>query len=56
MLRVVRSSLKYLVFGILIGLFFAPRRGDETRQIVLNWIGNAVGGLLGVEDEAQAQA
>ncbi|HET8626342.1 MAG TPA: YtxH domain-containing protein [Thermomicrobiales bacterium] len=46
-MRTVRTAFKYFVYGLLIGLLFAPRRGDETRKMVLDWAGNAVGGLLG---------
>lgn len=54
-MRVVRTAFKYFAYGLLVGLFFAPRRGDETRQAVLNWIGTALGGLIGVQgDEVEA--
>lgn len=48
LLRVVRTGLKYFVYGLLIGLFVAPRRGEETRQIVLDWIGARVDSVFGV--------
>ncbi len=47
-LRVARASFKYFVFGLVAGLFFAPRRGEETRRIALDWVGNRVGGLIGI--------
>lgn len=53
MLRTVRTAFKYFVYGLLVGLFFAPRRGDETRQMVLDWASNALGGVLG-DEEARA--
>ena len=53
MLRTVRTALKYFVYGLLVGLFFAPRPGNETRQMVLDWVGNTVGGMFG-EEEAPA--
>ncbi len=53
MLRTVRTAFKYFVYGLLVGLFFAPRPGNETRQMVLDWVGNAVGGMFG-EEEATA--
>ena len=46
-MRTVRTAFKYFVYGVLIGLLFAPRRGDETRKLVFDWVGGAVGGLLG---------
>ena len=54
MLRSVRTAFKYFVYGLLVGLFFAPRPGNETRQIVLDWVGNTVGGMFGGEEEAAA--
>ncbi|MDP9372136.1 MAG: YtxH domain-containing protein [Chloroflexota bacterium] len=52
-LRVARASLKYFVFGLVAGLFFAPRRGDETRRSVLDWVGNQTGRLIGVQPAGQ---
>jgi hypothetical protein len=46
----LRVALKYFAYGLLVGLFFAPRRGDETRQIVLGWVGARVDQLLGIAD------
>ena len=52
MLGRARTALKFFVYGLLIGLFFAPRSGEETRSQVLAWanqtfkdvVGNAGGG------------
>jgi len=42
MLGNARTAVKFLVYGLLIGLFFAPRSGKETRQEVLSWATEAV--------------
>lgn len=57
MLRVLRTGFKYFTYGLLIGLFLAPRPGNETRQQVMGWIGSGVNSLLdtvlGSSSEAQ---
>ena len=56
MLRAVHAGFKYFVFGLVAGLLFAPRRGEETRQIVLDRVGTTVGSVIGVSSgEAEAQ-
>ncbi|MDP9357011.1 MAG: YtxH domain-containing protein [Chloroflexota bacterium] len=51
-----RTALKFFVYGLLIGLFFAPRSGEETRSRVLAWANQAVkdtmGGISGGEGQA----
>ncbi len=42
-----RVAVKYFVLGLVIGLLFAPRRGEETRKDLLAWIGGMIGGGLG---------
>lgn len=46
-----RAALKFFVYGLLIGLLFAPRSGEETRGRVLAWanqvIKDTVGGVSG---------
>jgi hypothetical protein len=47
-----RSAVKFFVYGLVLGLLFAPRSGEETRKEVLGWItgtiqetvGNVTGG------------
>jgi len=58
-MRTVRTAFKYFVYGLLVGLFFAPRRGDETRQMILDWVSENVGGMFGGEEQpagAKAEA
>lgn len=46
-----RTGMKFFVYGLVLGLLFAPRAGDETRERVLGWanqaIKDSVGGLIG---------
>jgi hypothetical protein len=42
-----RTAVKFFVYGLLIGLFFAPRSGAETRAQVMEWASDALGSVLG---------
>ncbi len=46
-----RTALKFFVYGLLLGLLFAPRSGEETRGRVFAWLNQTVkdtmGGLTG---------
>lgn len=42
MLSNARTAVKFLVYGLLIGLLFAPRSGRETRQEVMSWVGETI--------------
>ena len=43
-----RVGFKYLVWGMMVGILFAPRSGKETRAKVWNKLGSAVGTVLGL--------
>ena len=49
-----RTAMKFFVYGLLIGLLFAPASGQETRGRLLAWAGNTVKELLGMGEEAPA--
>ena len=36
-----RTALKFFVYGLVVGLLFAPRSGEETRARVLGWANQA---------------
>lgn len=38
MLRRVQTALKFLTYGIVIGILFAPNSGQETRRKVKNYV------------------
>ena len=35
MLRGMRTAIKYFTIGLLAGLLLAPRKGDETRKLLM---------------------
>jgi len=35
MLRGLRTAIKYFTIGLLAGLLMAPRKGDETRKLLM---------------------
>jgi gas vesicle protein len=35
MLRGIRMAIKYFTIGLLAGLLLAPRKGDETRKLLM---------------------
>jgi gas vesicle protein len=43
-----RVGFKYLVWGMMVGVLFAPRSGKETRAKVWNKLGGAVNTVLGM--------
>ena len=51
MIARARTALKFFVYGLLVGLLFAPRSGEETRARVMAWANQAikdtVGGAVG---------
>lgn len=42
-----RTGLKFFVYGLVLGLLFAPRSGEETRGRVLGWANQAIKDTLG---------
>ena len=42
-----RTAMKFFVYGLAVGILFAPRSGAETRQEALDWVGRTVKELLG---------
>ncbi len=43
MLRTTRTATKWLVYGLIIGLLFAPASGKETRKELMNWASASLG-------------
>lgn len=46
MLRNTRTATKWLVYGLILGLLFAPASGKETRKELLNWATDSLGGAM----------
>jgi hypothetical protein len=42
MLGNARTAMKFLVYGLILGLMFAPRSGAETRKEVMGWVSGTV--------------
>ena len=42
-----RTAVKFFVYGLLVGLLFAPRSGQETRSRVLAWANQTVKETMG---------
>jgi gas vesicle protein len=36
MLRGIRTAIKYFTIGLLAGVLLAPRKGDETRHLLVD--------------------
>ncbi|MBX5445130.1 YtxH domain-containing protein [Sphaerobacter sp.] len=47
MLTRMRTALKFMTYGLVIGLLFAPRRGADTRRELVRWATSTVRDLPG---------
>lgn len=47
MLGRMRVAFKFMTYGILIGVFLAPRSGSETRKQVSSWVNSMTHGVVG---------
>lgn len=47
MLRNAKTAVKFFVYGLVIGLLFAPRSGAETRTELMGWITGSVKDAVG---------
>lgn len=47
MLSRMRVALKFMTYGVLLGVFLAPRSGAETRHEVMSWFGSLTHGIFG---------
>lgn len=63
MLRGIRTAIKYFTIGLLAGVLLAPRKGDETRRLLVDrgkeyaqevMNAGAAGGHQGAGDAANA--
>lgn len=57
MLKGVRVAIKYFTVGLLAGLLLAPRKGDDTRAILIErareYFQELIGGARDVADEVE---
>ena len=56
MLSGMRAALKYFTIGLLAGLLFAPRKGDETRKLLMDRGKDYMQEVLSVTEEATREA
>jgi gas vesicle protein len=42
MIRNARTAIKFFVYGVIVGLMFAPQSGSETRKKLFGWVGETV--------------
>ena len=42
MIRNARTAVKFFVYGLIVGLLFAPGSGEENRKKLMDWIGGSV--------------
>ncbi len=42
MLGNARTAMKFFVYGLILGLLFAPRSGAETRKEVIGWVSESI--------------
>jgi hypothetical protein len=47
MIRNMRTAVKFFVYGLLVGLLFAPRSGAETRKELMGWVNDSIKGVTG---------
>lgn len=42
MIKNVQTAVKFFVYGLVAGLLFAPRSGEQTRKELFSWINSTV--------------
>jgi gas vesicle protein len=55
MLRGIRTAVKYFTIGLLAGLLLAPRKGEETRKLLMERGKDYVQEAMNVAQEANGQ-
>lgn len=48
MISRTRTAFKFLTYGLLIGILFAPRSGKETRDGAVGWVTKTAKETLGL--------
>ena len=47
MLSRTRTALKFMTYGIVVGILFAPRSGADTRRELMHWATSTTRELFG---------
>ncbi len=48
MIARTRTAMKFLAYGLAIGILFAPRSGKESRSALLAWVNSKVKETFGL--------
>lgn len=48
MLARTRTAMKFFVYGLGIGVLFAPRSGKESRDALIGWVNRTVKETIGL--------
>jgi gas vesicle protein len=56
MLRGLRTAIKYFTIGLLAGLLLAPRKGEETRKLLMDRGKEYMQEVMDVSGQAATQA
>jgi gas vesicle protein len=48
MIAHARTAMKFFTYGLLIGIFFAPRSGKESRKVFMDWATRTVKETFGL--------
>jgi len=56
MLRGMRTAIKYFTIGLLAGLLLAPRKGEETRKLLMERGKEYVQEAMGAAEQTARQA
>ena len=56
MLRGIRTAIKYFTIGLLAGLLLAPRKGEETRRLLMERGKDYVQEVMNVSGQTAGQA
>lgn len=45
MIRNARTAVKFFVYGLIVGLLFAPGSGEENRKKLMDWLSGSVSNI-----------
>jgi hypothetical protein len=48
MIARTRTAMKFFVYGLTIGILFAPRTGKESRAALIDWVNRTVKNTFGM--------
>ncbi len=48
MIARMRTAMKFFVYGLAIGILFAPRSGKESRSAAISWVNRTLKETLGI--------